>query len=153
MCIRDRRVYRELPFTVTIDGQALSDDAASGGKPVLLQGIIDCLWWEEDGWVLLDYKSDHLLERDVPAFIQRYRHQVLLYAQAVARIWKKPVKECYLYMFSLQHYVRITEESSYVALMVSAAAARIIALIIFLRYLLIISRCHLPDIPCKVTEN
>ena len=29
-------------------------------RKILVQGVIDCLWWEEDGWVLLDYKSDRV---------------------------------------------------------------------------------------------
>ena len=76
-------------------------------KPVLLQGMIDCIWWEQEGWVLVDYKNDNLRSEDIAAFVSRHQEQVQLYAQAVEKIWKKPVKACYLYMFALNQYVSV----------------------------------------------
>ena len=48
------QVLRELPFTYAHDG----DD----GDYQIIQGIADCLFEEEDGWVLLDYKTDRVRE-------------------------------------------------------------------------------------------
>ena len=45
-----KQVSRELPFTY-----AQSD---ADGDYQILQGIADCLFEEQDGWVLLDYKTD-----------------------------------------------------------------------------------------------
>lgn len=100
-------LYRELPFTLALDSRLLEPNALPDTKPVLLQGIIDCIWWEEDGWVLVDYKNDHLHPNDIEAFVQKHQEQVQLYARAVEKIWKKPVKACYLYMFALNQYVPV----------------------------------------------
>ncbi len=104
---RSDLIYRELPFTVALDSHLLEPDALPETKPVLLQGIIDCIWWEEDGWVLVDYKNDYVRPDAVTDFINRHREQVQLYARSVEKIWKKPVKACYLYMFALDQYVSI----------------------------------------------
>ena len=100
-------IYRELPFTVTLDSHLLEPEALPETKPVLLQGMIDCIWWEQEGWVLVDYKNDNLRSEDIAAFVSRHQEQVQLYAQAVEKIWKKPVKACYLYMFALNQYVSV----------------------------------------------
>ena len=50
-----KRVSRELPFTYAYD----DDD----GDYQILQGIADCLFEEQDGWVLLDYKTDRVQGR------------------------------------------------------------------------------------------
>ena len=42
--------FRELPFTYAHDG--------GDGDYQIIQGIADCLLQEENGWVLLDYKTD-----------------------------------------------------------------------------------------------
>ena len=49
---RSSKVFRELPFTYAHDG--------SGGDYQIIQGIADCLFQEDDGWVLLDYKTDSI---------------------------------------------------------------------------------------------
>lgn len=61
----------------------------------LLQGVIDCAFEENDGWILVDYKTDHIT--DEQAFIQRYAMQLNWYARALETITKKPVHEMWLY--------------------------------------------------------
>ena len=111
---RPDRVYREIPFTLGIPVEELGPDLPSGfggtevfglvGRPegdalaerrqdlgrerVLVQGIIDCLVEEEDGFVLLDFKTGQPAD---------YRKQLELYRRAVETIYRRPVKEAYLY--------------------------------------------------------
>ncbi len=47
-----KRCYGELPFETTIPG----DD----GKPQLIRGVIDLIFEEADGWVIVDYKTDDI---------------------------------------------------------------------------------------------
>lgn len=65
----------------------------------LLQGVIDCAFREDDGWVLVDYKTDTIWNEE--AFVQRYRLQLHWYAQALERITGLPVKEKWLFSLSL----------------------------------------------------
>ncbi|MBE3557307.1 MAG: UvrD-helicase domain-containing protein [Firmicutes bacterium] len=78
------------------------------GSPLLLRGIIDLLWQESDGFVVVDYKTDRV---DTPAFraqaVARYRPQLALYARAVQGILQAPVKEGYLYFTRLKENQRV----------------------------------------------
>ncbi|MBQ9631941.1 MAG: PD-(D/E)XK nuclease family protein, partial [Lachnospiraceae bacterium] len=67
--------------------------------PVLVQGIIDAFFEEEDGLVLIDYKTDRI--RRESDLSDRYRKQMELYADALSRTHGKKVKEIYLYSFAL----------------------------------------------------
>ena len=53
--MKAKQVSRELPFTYAFDD--------SDGDYQILQGIADCLFEEQDGWVLLDYKTDRVRGR------------------------------------------------------------------------------------------
>lgn len=65
---------------------------------MLLQGVIDCVFEEKGGWVLVDYKTDHI--NDEQAFIQRYTMQLNWYARALETITEKHVHEMWLYALS-----------------------------------------------------
>ncbi|WP_318615751.1 helicase-exonuclease AddAB subunit AddA [Sporosarcina sp. YIM B06819] len=103
-----KQVSRELPFTY-----AHSD---ADGDFQILQGIADCLFEDQDGWVLLDYKTDKVRERfssdeEVDAEMQqRYGIQLNLYKKAIEAILKIDIKEMVLYLFDGQRTVIIQEE-------------------------------------------
>lgn len=99
--LKAANVQRELPFSLTIPATEIYEDLEAYEEKVLLQGVIDCMWYEDDGWILLDYKSDNIKLEEITEFVQRYQGQINLYARAVETIRKQPVKEKYLYLFSL----------------------------------------------------
>lgn len=78
-------VQREWAFNLLLDKE----------KGMLLQGVIDCAFREQDGWVLVDYKTDHIT--DEAAFVTRYASQMAWYARALQTITGETVKECLLY--------------------------------------------------------
>lgn len=97
---RDKR-YRELPFIAALDSHMLEENLPAGEKNILVQGVIDCLWQEEDGgWVLVDYKSDRISKGQTHLILERYGGQMRLYRYAVEQILQQPVKECYFYLVS-----------------------------------------------------
>ena len=63
----------------------------------MIQGVIDVFWEEEDGLVLLDYKTDRVSPSEIPARAERYRTQLLAYAGALERIFGLPVQRCVLW--------------------------------------------------------
>ena len=63
------------------------------------------LFEEEDGIVLLDYKTDRV--REAEELIRRYRRQLELYGEALERTRGKRVKERYLYSFALGETIRV----------------------------------------------
>jgi ATP-dependent helicase/nuclease subunit A len=102
-----QNVKREIPFSLALPAHEVYDDLDDWGEKVLLQGVIDCLWYEEDGWILLDYKSDYVRPGELDELIKRYQGQINLYARAVENIWHQPVKEKYLYLFSLGEAISV----------------------------------------------
>lgn len=93
------RLKREQPFVLGITTEG------SGGDYELIQGIIDLYFEEEDGIVLLDYKTDHV--EQALELVERYRIQLMYYAQAIRQITGKPVKEIYIYSLYLSQTIRL----------------------------------------------
>lgn len=97
-------LHREYPFTVLLAGGDPLPETETG-EQILIQGVIDCLFREDDAWVLVDYKSDRLETAD--AFRSRYAVQLALYKRAVEQITHRPVEETYIYSLHLQQEIRL----------------------------------------------
>ena len=83
-------------------------------EKVLVQGIIDCIIEEQDGLLILDYKTDVIKGRFPGGFDQaakvmeaRYRTQLEFYERAVQDIWKKNIKSKYLYFFDSSNFLKL----------------------------------------------
>lgn len=97
-------LHREYPFTVLLAGGDPLPETETG-EQILIQGVIDCLFREDDAWILVDYKSDRLETAD--AFRSRYAVQLALYKRAVEQITHRPVEETYIYSLHLQQEIRL----------------------------------------------
>ena len=109
-------VHREVPFSMAVPVNEIDPSAAGDSETVLVQGIIDVLFKDESGLVLLDYKTDSIQERYKggfeearPVLLDRYQIQIGLYTKAVERIWKEKVDEKYLYFFDGGHIINADE--------------------------------------------
>lgn len=86
------KLYREQPFVL---GDAEED--------VLVQGIIDAYFEEDDELVVVDYKTDRVsAEADL---VDRYQIQLSYYAKALEQIMQKPVKQKIIYAFGLEREI------------------------------------------------
>ncbi len=81
-------------------------------ETVLVQGIIDVFFEEEDGFVVLDYKTDAVSTPE--ELVKRYQTQLVYYSEALAQIYGyepgvsgKPVKERILYSFKLGQEITV----------------------------------------------
>lgn len=97
------RHIREFKFSILDDGEKYG--TALEGEQVLLQGVVDCALLEPDGITVLDFKTDRVTEQTLPQAVARYRLQLETYAQALARIFRQPVREKCLYFFHLNRFV------------------------------------------------
>ena len=68
-------------------------------EKVILQGIIDAFIMEEEGIILVDYKTDRV--KDGEELRNRYQKQIDLYSEALEQILGKKVRRRVLYSFSL----------------------------------------------------
>lgn len=95
--IKSLEVYRELPFSRMIPAGSISADIEDDKAQVFVQGIIDVLFRDDDGGlVLLDYKTDR--DTNPKRAAERHRKQIEVYARAVEDILGEPVARCYLCM-------------------------------------------------------
>lgn len=100
-----RWVKRELPFCLMLPADRLYPELAGAAERIFVQGVIDCLFREGDGLVLLDYKTDAY--QAAPELAHKYQAQLDIYAEAAEQILETPVREKYLYAFSGQQIIRI----------------------------------------------
>ncbi|WP_449539395.1 helicase-exonuclease AddAB subunit AddA [Ferdinandcohnia sp. Marseille-Q9671] len=107
-------IRREVPFSVAIPAQqAYADWSDDQQENVLIQGVIDCIFEDEKGIVLIDYKTDTItgkfedFEEAKPVLEERYRVQLELYSKAIEHIWRKPLTERYLYFFDGGHLLEV----------------------------------------------
>ena len=98
-------ILREFKFSILDDGTNYGPGLE--GEQVLLQGVVDCAIIDEDGIVILDFKTDFVTEETVDAAARRYRPQVDTYGSAMSRIYQRPVKGRYLYFFRLDRLVEV----------------------------------------------
>ena len=97
-------VSREVPFQIELPCRELYsaiEQEDCQDETLLLQGIIDCYFEEEDGIVLLDYKTDYVPEGGIELIRDRYRVQIDYYARALELLTGKRVKGKYIYLFSI----------------------------------------------------
>ncbi len=99
----DGKLYIEKPFVLQENPKALFEDAGDNSDPILIQGIIDVFFEEEDGMILLDYKTDKVTSGE--ELISRYSAQLDLYAKAIEKYAGIKVKEKILYSFCLEKEV------------------------------------------------
>ena len=100
----EKRLFREKHFMRALPYHSLFPERAEKDE-VLLQGIIDAFIVEDDGIILVDYKTDRVREGE--ELRERYRKQIMLYSDALEAILGKKVKRRVLYSFYLGEEVEI----------------------------------------------
>lgn len=99
------KLYKEQPFVMGLPANRLGEGFPPE-ETVLIQGIIDVFFEEEDGYVVLDYKTDAVSAPE--ELVKRYQTQLVYYSEALEQLagypkedGAKPVKERILYSFKL----------------------------------------------------
>lgn len=107
-------VNREIPFSLAYPASKMYQDWSGEDEHILIQGIIDCVFEDEHGMVLLDYKTDRITDRFKGGFSEarniledRYRVQIDLYTKALETILKRKVTERYLFFFDGAHTLKL----------------------------------------------
>lgn len=103
-------VLREFKFSILDDGANYHADLA--GEQILLQGVVDCALIEDDGITVVDFKTDRVTQETLQERAEHYAPQIRTYAEALERIYEKPVKEAVLYFFAVEKFVRLGDMES-----------------------------------------
>ncbi|UNK21223.1 helicase-exonuclease AddAB subunit AddA [Paenibacillus sp. N3/727] len=114
-----QQVWREMPFSYGLsaseaykglsflglaegtDESSIRDAQLLDDETVLIQGIVDCLFRFNDKLILLDYKTDRVVEHrgGIETLTEHYRFQLELYSKALQDILGEPIHEKWLYFF------------------------------------------------------
>jgi len=92
--IQSSDYQKEVPFTYQKDG-------------ILIEGVMDVVFKEEDGLVVLDFKTDLVEKKDLDSKIEHYGPQVGVYADAIRAIFGGPPKEVILFFLHLMEPISI----------------------------------------------
>ncbi len=103
-----KRCEREYDFYMLIPPKEIDDELdCDGAEDVVLQGIADCFFYEDDGIVLIDYKTDRVGKASVKERSEFYRLQIEYYSKGLESILGCKVKERYLYFLNCSEAVKM----------------------------------------------
>lgn len=104
-CAASRRgeLYKEKAFTYKMP---------YNGNETLVQGVIDCCFFEAEKAILIDYKSSFIrfdkgLDAEVERIRNEYRIQIDIYRRALEAGTGLPVSEAYLYLFVINKAIEM----------------------------------------------
>ena len=105
--INAKEFYREYQFTVNINLSEYDENIDNSLKEqkIVMQGAVDLAFAEEDGLVIVDYKTDRV--KDVSVLSTLYSKQLLLYKNAMEQCTGLKVKEMYIYSVNLNKLLKI----------------------------------------------
>ena len=108
-----QQVQRELEFTARFSAEELAaltgeqTEPGLAGEFVVVQGVVDlAVVLAREIW-LVDLKTDRVEEGDLAERVREYEPQLKLYARALARIYQRPVSECWLHFLVRRRAVAI----------------------------------------------
>ena len=92
------KLKKEQPFVLGLGADRLGEQFPEH-EQVLIQGIIDAFFEEDDRIVVLDYKTDAV--KTPEDLVKRYQVQLDYYAEALFRLTGKKVAQKIIYSFAL----------------------------------------------------
>lgn len=102
VAIEKGKLKKEQQFVLGVPANTINE-LVNTEELVLIQGIIDVYFEDEDGIVLLDYKTDYIPEGENDSFlVNRYKVQLDYYQKAIEQMLNKRVKEKVIYSFGLE---------------------------------------------------
>ncbi len=98
-------VIREFKFSILDDAAKYTSGIED--EQVLLQGVVDCAILDDDGILVIDFKTDRVTDENLEQVSTGYFHQLRIYADALSRIYQIPVKSAQLYFFRTGRFVSV----------------------------------------------
>lgn len=98
-------VYKEQPFVMGIKASEIAEVKTE--DYVMIQGVVDLYFQEEDDLVIVDYKTDYMKDINEADLVERYKSQMKYYKRALEQNLNKKVKEVYLYAVGVQKVIPV----------------------------------------------
>jgi len=100
---RNGALQKEKAFVLGIPAKEIEN--CNSEELVLVQGIVDAFFVEEDEIIIMDYKTDRIFSEE--EFLMRYKEQLDLYAKALSLATGKKVREKIIYSFTMKKEIRV----------------------------------------------
>ncbi|MGI5912698.1 MAG: helicase-exonuclease AddAB subunit AddA [Syntrophomonadaceae bacterium] len=103
--LKAKIVKREVPFNQLRQAAEILNESVALDEQLLVQGVIDLFFYEDEDIILVDFKSDYINEKNWDSIINYYQPQLKLYKEALESILGNNVKESYLYFFGIDQAI------------------------------------------------
>lgn len=102
---KSNKIVREFKFSILQDAKLFYNTDSS--NKVLLQGVVDCMFFDDDGITIIDYKTDNVNLNNIKFISENYAYQINTYANAMTEIFNMPIKEKLLYYFKTDSFYSV----------------------------------------------
>ncbi|PKM65569.1 MAG: helicase-exonuclease AddAB subunit AddA [Firmicutes bacterium HGW-Firmicutes-2] len=103
------QLIKEKPFVIGLEPELEAGVVTTEYR--MVQGVIDLFFEEDEGLVIVDYKTDHISEGAIDELTKRYSTQMRYYKKALEQGTGKKVKAIYLYALGISETVEIKIEA------------------------------------------
>jgi ATP-dependent helicase/nuclease subunit A len=110
--LESKKIIREMKFCIFIPISEFSAyfstkiDENVQNNGIQVSGTIDCAFQENNEIIIMDFKTENA-ENATKIDYKKYSLQLYYYQKGIERVFKKNVKEKYLYFFSKKNFVQI----------------------------------------------
>ncbi len=106
--VSSNKVLKEQRFLISVPAGELQKDleAKLCNEEIIVQGAIDCIFFEENKPILIDFKTDRV--SDEKELLNRYFEQLKIYSVAIEKMFGHKVKECYIYSLHLNKWILVS---------------------------------------------
>ncbi|MEG1409634.1 MAG: helicase-exonuclease AddAB subunit AddA [Terrisporobacter sp.] len=106
---REQTIYSQMNMNdIYLNNEDIQNNRAIyEEESLMLRGIIDLYFEENNEILIVDYKTDYIDEENKQEVINRYRKQLDLYGEALEKLTGKKVKDKYLYLFNIDEEVKL----------------------------------------------
>ncbi|SEO70423.1 DNA helicase/exodeoxyribonuclease V, subunit A [Amphibacillus marinus] len=106
------RIDREVPFSLMLPANQIYPSwQTAEDDQIFVQGVIDLLIKTDEGWYIIDYKTDQVASKvndhEKLRLKEKYTTQINLYQTAIEQILKIKVKQSFLYFFNQSFYISL----------------------------------------------
>ncbi len=103
MCAKN--VCREFKFSILLPAETLLPNDGFSGEKLLLQGVVDMYYEDENGVTVVDFKTD--AKRPDGDRLIKYKEQLHTYKKAIFEMTGKAAKRLVLYLVSTGEYMEV----------------------------------------------
>ncbi|BED91707.1 MAG: helicase-exonuclease AddAB subunit AddA [Candidatus Improbicoccus pseudotrichonymphae] len=99
--MQSKKIFREYQFSIL-------ENFDKNNKPTMIQGEIDCVFQENNEFIIIDYKTDKIFHID--ELLNKYANQLQIYKKAFEKCEKTKVNELIIYSFHLNSFINIDKK-------------------------------------------